>query len=266
MASTPPLHSLRMTHIGGPTVLIEIDSLRLLTDPTFEPAGFQYESGPQVIRKMASPALPLAALEPVDAVLLSHDQHRDNLDPAGRELLSRVRQVLTTPVGAQRLGGTARGIPCWETVHLTSTRGLDVRVTAIPAQHGAQEILSATGDVTGWVLEWEGQQHGTLYLSGDTVFYEGLQEVAQRYQISVAVLNFGAAQSMAFGPIPLTLTGEGGVRLAEMLGNAVIVPIHYEGWSHFTEGRSEIEQAFAAAGLEPRLHFLPFGQPIPFDC
>jgi hypothetical protein len=43
-------------------------------------------------------------------------------------------------------------------------------------------------------------------------------------------------------------------------------PGGYEGWAHFTEGRAQIEQAFAAAGLEQQLRFLPFGQPVSIDA
>jgi hypothetical protein len=57
-------------------------------------------------------------LEPIDAVLLSNDQHADNLDDSGRAFLFRVRQVFTTEVGAQRLGGNAVGLAPWETESL----------------------------------------------------------------------------------------------------------------------------------------------------
>jgi hypothetical protein len=43
------------------------------------------------------------------------------------------------------------------------------------------------------------------------------------------------------------------------------IPLHYEGWSHLTQGRDEIRQAFTTAGLEQRLHFLPYSQPITLD-
>lgn len=83
------IHQVHLTHIGGPTILIEIGSLRILTDPTFEFAGYHYYAGLQSIRKTASPALLSAALGPVNAILLSHEQHEDNLDPAGRAFLAR---------------------------------------------------------------------------------------------------------------------------------------------------------------------------------
>jgi L-ascorbate metabolism protein UlaG (beta-lactamase superfamily) len=100
----------RITHIGGPTTLIEIGSLRLLTDPAFEEAGFRYVRGPIGSLKQASPAVALSELGVIDAVLLSHDQHTDNLDPAGRAFLPQARRVLTTPSGAQRLRGNAQGL------------------------------------------------------------------------------------------------------------------------------------------------------------
>jgi L-ascorbate metabolism protein UlaG (beta-lactamase superfamily) len=260
-----PVHQLRLTHIGGPTVLIEIGSLHLLTDPTFEAAGYQYVAGSQVIRKTASPRLPASALVPVDAVLLSHDQHGDNLDPAGCALLSQAKQTLTTPASAERLGGNARGASPWQTVTLTETHGRSIRVTATPARHGPAEIQFATGDVTGWLLEWEDEPRGALYISGDTVLFEGLEEVAKRFPVIVALLHFGAAQAERFGPVSITLTAVEGARFAAMLEEATIIPIHYEGWTHLTEGRDEIEQAFLANGGEKQLRFLPLGQPAFID-
>jgi len=260
-----PLEQIRITHIGGPTALIEIGQLRILTDPTFELEGYHYSAGPQMVSKTASPALLPSALGPVDAILLSHDQHGDNLDPAGRVYLSQGRQILTTPVAAQRLGGNTCGVLAWEMVNLRDGNGMEIRVTAMPARHGPEEIKVATGDVTGWMLEWEGQHRGALYISGDTVFFEDLEEISRRYRAGVALLHFGAACTQRFGPAHLTLTGTEGARFAKILGEATIIPIHYEGWTHLTEGRAEIEQAFTAAGLEKRLLFLPLGQPVSID-
>src|SRR4051794_24535882 len=98
-------NTLRLTYVGGPTALLEIAGLRFLTDPTFDPAGGEYPSGPATLRKLAGPALATAALGQVDYVLLSHDHHFDNLDRAGRNLLPSAKAVLTTEEGAGRLGG-----------------------------------------------------------------------------------------------------------------------------------------------------------------
>jgi L-ascorbate metabolism protein UlaG (beta-lactamase superfamily) len=186
----------------------------------------------------------------------------DNLDPAGRAYLPQARHVLTTHVGAQRLGGNAQGVATWETTTLVGTDGLRVHVTATPARHGPPELEEAMGEVNGWILEWDGQQHGVLYISGDTVLFEKLLEIPRRYQVGTALLHFGAAHFDVLGPVHLTLTANEGAQLAQELGESTIIPIHYEGWTHFVEGRTEIEQAFVGAGLEKRLRFLPFGQPV----
>lgn len=259
----PP--QVRITHIGGPTALIEIGSLRFLNDPTFEPAGYQHPSGGGFLTKTAGPAISAESVGAVDVVLLSHDQHGDNLDPAGRASAALAGQTLTTPEGAQRLGGNARGLASWESVDVASADGLTIRVTATPARHGTDEIApSMAGHVTGWLLEWGGQQSGALYISGDTVLFEGVEEVARRYRVGLAMLHCGAAQSPRLGSVNLTLSGAEAAQVARLLGDAPIIPIHYEGWAHFTEGRAEIEQAFAAAGLSERLRILPMGQPVAF--
>ena len=78
--------TLSITLIGGPTALIEIDGFRLLTDPIFDqPRAFQL---PHVkLEKLAGPALDAGEIGEVDAVLLSHDQHSDNLDQSGKDFL-----------------------------------------------------------------------------------------------------------------------------------------------------------------------------------
>jgi L-ascorbate metabolism protein UlaG (beta-lactamase superfamily) len=81
----------RLTHIGGPTVLIQVAGWRLLTDPTFDPPGRKYSFGWGTSSvKLAGPAIGASDVEPIDAVLLTHDHHDDNLDPAGRALLHRL--------------------------------------------------------------------------------------------------------------------------------------------------------------------------------
>lgn len=264
--SNLPTDHVRITHIGGPTALIEIGSLRLLTDPTFEPAGYRYPpESPNALVKTAAPAIAAAALGRIDSVLLSHDQHADNLDAAGRAVLAQAGQTLTTPVGAERLGGNARGVATWETVTLTGADGMIVRVTATPARHGPEAVMPLAGDVAGFMLEWDGQQRGALYVSGDTVLFEGVEEVARRYQVGVALLHCGAARSKRLGPDPLTLTGTEAVQLAALLPDATIIPIHYEGWAHFSEGRDAITAAFAGTPAASRLRFLPLGQPVSIE-
>ncbi|BCJ62173.1 hypothetical protein Jiend_55950 [Micromonospora endophytica] len=103
--------SMRITHLGGPTTLIEVAGWRILTDPTFDAPGRTYGFGwGTTSRKLAGPALPAGSLGDIDAVLLTHDQHADNLDDAGRELLADAYRIVTTVAGSRRLGAGATGL------------------------------------------------------------------------------------------------------------------------------------------------------------
>src|SRR4051812_26439719 len=107
---------LTVTHVGGPTLLLEIHGWRLLTDPTFDPPGQRYGFGwGTASHKLLGPAVAAEDIGPIDAVLLSHDQHGDNLDHLGRAMLPDAGEVLTSRAGANRLGGNAHGLKPWQT-------------------------------------------------------------------------------------------------------------------------------------------------------
>jgi L-ascorbate metabolism protein UlaG (beta-lactamase superfamily) len=255
---------LQMTYIGGPTLLIEFGGLRLLTDPTFDAAGSDRTTGPVTLHKTMGPALDGAALGRIDVVLLSHDHHYDNLDDAGRALLPNAGQVLTTPEGEHRLGGNARGLKAWEQVDIPAPDGRTLRVTATPGRHGPAD--GDRGPVIGFVLQFTDDPELILYLSGDTVWYEGTEEIVRRFPgIRLAVLFLGAAR-ISIVPSHLTLTANEAVQFARALPAAAIVPVHFEGWGHFSESREEVVQAFAEAGLQNRLYWLKAGESTPLPA
>ena len=254
----------RLTHIGGPTVLIEVGGWRLLTDPTFDPPGRKYNFGwGTSSRKLAGPAVPAEDVEPIDAVLLSHDHHQDNLDDAGRALLPAAGAVVTTEPGARRLGGGARGLAPWATTTLEAPGRPAIEITATPCRHGPPLSHPIVGDVIGFALRWEGQEHGALWISGDTVLYDGVREVAARVDVDTVLLHLGGVRFPVTGPLHYTLTARDAVALCRLVGPRAIVPIHYEGWKHFREGRTEVERAFAAAPeLAARVRWVPIGEPV----
>jgi L-ascorbate metabolism protein UlaG (beta-lactamase superfamily) len=249
----------RITYIGGPTALIEFGGLRLLTDPTFDPAGSTYPTPVYTLYKTQSPALAAEAALPVDAVLLSHDHHFDNLDHGGRASIATAGSTYTTHAGAERLGPPATGLSPWESAVLTSPQGGSVRITATPARHGPAG--GDRGPVIGFLVEFEPRTEPVVYVSGDTVWFDGVAEVGERFDVDVAILNLGAAKVAVAGPSALTFTAAEAVTLARAWPHTKIVPLHFEGWTHFTEGHDEITAAFEMSGLASRLVWLPRGQP-----
>ena len=254
----------RITHISTATILLEIGSLRLLTDPVFDQAGGRYSFGWGTgSTKLTSPPISLESLGKIDAVLLSHDQHEDNLDRAGRAFLPKVGRVLTTVSGGRRLGGNAEGMKTWQSTVLESA-GTSVKVTATPAQHGPAFVRPFAGETTGFVLEWEGQKEGVLYITGDTVYFPGIAQVAQRFKIGLAILHLGRASFPITGPIRFTMDVKDGIQAVKVLNPGMVIPIHYEGWKHFSQGRALIEEGFTSAGFKDRLTWLNFGDAVDF--
>jgi len=256
---------LRITHIGGPTALIEIGDWRLLTDPTFDEPGRVYHFGyGSSSRKSAGPAIAAADLPPIDAVLLSHDHHGDNLDIAGRALLPSAAAVLTTRAGAKRLGGNARGLAPWAVTRLEASGRPAIEVTATPARHGPPLSRPITGEVTGFALRWEGQRHGVLWISGDTVLFDGVRQVADRFTVDTALVHLGGVRFGITGPIRYTMTAQRGVELLRVMRPRTAIPIHYEGWRHFQQPIAEIKDVFAAAPREvrDRIRWIPVGAAV----
>jgi L-ascorbate metabolism protein UlaG (beta-lactamase superfamily) len=250
----------KITHISTATILLEIGSLRILTDPVFDPAGGRYYFGWGTgSTKLTNPPVSPVSLGQIDAVLLSHDHHEDNLDKTGRAFLPKAKRVLTTPSGEKRLRGNAEGMKNWQSTVLESGDS-KIKVTATPAQHGPLLVRPFAGQTIGFMLEWEGQQNGALYISGDTIFYHGIEEIAERFAVSVGIFHLGRAGFPVTGPIRFTMDAKDGVKAARVLNPRTVIPIHYEGWKHFCEGRTIIEKEFTTAGLSNTLHWLNIGE------
>jgi L-ascorbate metabolism protein UlaG (beta-lactamase superfamily) len=249
---------MRITLIGGPTALLEVNGLRLLTDPTFDPAGGVYG----ILRKTSGPVCCAQDLLPIDAVLLSHDQHADNLDTSGKAFLARARTVFTTPAGAKRLGGNTQGLAAWQSSTFTGADGTEILITATPARHGPPGIEPVTGDVTGFIVAPDGKPDEAVYITGDTTWYCGVEEVARRFPVRSVVLFAGAACVLLRGPFHLTMNTKDAIATARAFPKAQIYPVHHQGWEHFTESQQDLVAAFTGAGLSERLHPLELGMPV----
>ncbi|MFB7587764.1 MBL fold metallo-hydrolase [Streptomyces sp. NPDC056169] len=241
------------THVGGPTTVLEVGGLRILLDPTFD-APKKYKSG---LEKTQAPAVGTDGIGTIDAVLLSHDQHDDNLDDTGRELLRTVPVVLSTPGARKRLGDHVTGMKAWAT-HELKTSGGTVTVTAVPALHGPDGVdRGADGEVTGFVLSGKGVP--TTYISGDNASVKVAKEVGDRVRkeigpIDTAVLFAGAARTPAIlDNAPLTLTSKNAALVAKDLDPRKVVPVHTDSWNIYSEDLTSLVKAFREQGVDGKL-------------
>lgn len=262
MSSTSFKGSLTITHIGTATTILEIDGVNLLTDPVFADAGTTYDKGIAILENTVGPAIALHDLPHIDAILLSHEDHEDNLDELGRTLLNG-RTVITTMDGAKNLRPrpSVRGILPWETLPL-EIRGKQFKVTGTPCQH------LPGGEVTGFILESptfgtgpEGLPNA-IYVSGDTIYLEELKEMRKKFHIAVAILHLGAAYvPLPDGPLMITMDGKQAAKLMREIGADIMVPIHYESWTHFTQFGEELVKVFKEEGVHDKVCWLTPGVP-----
>ena len=246
---------IKAIYIGGPTAIIEIAGLRIMIDPTLDPAGNIYSSGTINLQKSQGPAK--ASIGKIDYVLLSHDQHPDNLDKGGRLLLSKVIHTYTTKTGAARLGGTSIGLAPWESKVLPTNNGDLVTITATPARHGPSGIESISGEVIGFVLSVRGKDEIEIYITGDTVYYEGVAEVAKAFKPQYIFLFAGAAKPR--GAFNMTMDTNDAIDTAFAFPQAIIIPLHYEGWKHLSQDQNDLLRSFGVIGIEDRLKILAKG-------
>jgi len=257
MTTFAGMSNVNVTYVGTATAIIEVEGLRLITDPVLGPQGRTVSFAPLAkSTHLVAPALAGVDLEDIDLVLLSHDQHEDNLDAEGRALLRRVSRTLTTRAGAKRLGGNAEGLSPGDRIDVATDEG-EVTITATPAQHGPRWLVQLAGDVIGFHVACDG---GSIWITGDTVYTAEVAEAGACLGVDVLMPHLGAARLAPTGPIRYTMDAREGARLARDVGARRVVPVHYEGWSHFSEGRVEVERVFAS--VDVGLQWLPAGKPV----
>ncbi len=260
--AAPPASGLRITWMGHSTLLLEIDGVRVLTDPVFglraSPVSF---AGPKRFHPV--PAT-IAQLPPLDAVLVSHDHH-DHLNPESIRDLARLRVPFVTSLGVgarlEKLGVAPELITeldWWET-HAPANGALSF--TAAPAQHFSGRGLFDRNTTlwSSWVLATPRRR---LFFSGDTGLTDELRDIGQRYgPFDVSMIEIGAWHP-AWGSIHLGPTNA--VRAFELLGGGTFLPIHWatfdlalHAWDEPIETLVAEAKSSGARVITPRI-----GQPV----
>jgi L-ascorbate metabolism protein UlaG (beta-lactamase superfamily) len=198
--------SLHLTYVGHATVLIEIDGVRILTDPIL-----RARIGP-LRRRGPSPSP--AKLEPIDAALISH-AHPDHFDRASLRAIPG-DPVVVAPRGLGRRAGRfardVREVTVGEQVHIG-----DVTITAIAARHARWPLERAVRPL-GYLIEGSSR----VYFAGDTAPFAAMSNLAGR--VDVALLPVGR-----WGPPvgPARLTPRTAISVARKVGARIAIPIHW---------------------------------------
>ncbi|MBE1537750.1 MBL fold metallo-hydrolase [Actinomadura algeriensis] len=257
-----------LTFIGNATTIIRYGPFTLLTDPNFLRRGDRAYLGYGLrSERLRDPAITVEQLPAVDAVVLSH-LHDDHWDPVAERHLDRGLPVLTTGAAARTLAG--RGFR--ETVGLRTWEGQPlvkgdhrVTVTAMPGRHGPGPLRHALPPVMGSLLEFgprAGDPELRMYISGDTLMYDELAEVARRYpEIDAGVVHLGGTRLL--GLLTVTMDGRQGARWLRTSGCATVVPVHYDDYTVFKSPLSDFEGELHRRGMDARLRRVERGGTVP---
>jgi L-ascorbate metabolism protein UlaG (beta-lactamase superfamily) len=195
-------------------------------------------------------------------VVLSH-LHEDHWDRVAEAALSRSLPIVTTPHAAEHLGrkgfAAAEALGTWQT--LAVRRGdVVLRVTSMPGRHGPRLVSRLLPAVMGSLLEFEttrGELLLRLYITGDTLVYEGLHEIRARYDdIDLALLHLGGTRVLG---ILVTMDGEQGRRAMQIVQPRLGIPIHYDDYPVFRSPLEDFQREIDAAGLRERVHYMRRG-------
>lgn len=226
---------MRLTLVRNATVIVELAGRRILVDPMLDEEGARppIEGTANPVPNPTAP-LPFPAEDVVrglDAVLVSH-RHRDHLDATAERLLPRDLPVFCQPEDAEALRGL--GLRARAVDETLDWDGL--AIARVPARHGSGAVAEALAPVSGFVLG------GELYLAGDTVWYEAVEETIERFAPRVAVVHAGGASFLEGG---LIVMGADDVR--EVAARVpVVVSVHMEAVNHCHLSRAELRAAVPA--------------------
>jgi L-ascorbate metabolism protein UlaG (beta-lactamase superfamily) len=259
-----------ITQIDTACLLIDINGFKILTDPAFDEAGSKYlrADGKTYLHKTGSPAIASEELGPIDLVLLSHHQHKDNLDNSGLAFIKTVPGVISTKEAVEQLQlDNVYSLEEWESLEVEADTVEELTITATPCQHAStKEVSAKMGHVIGFIIEWKAQENGVLYISGDTVLFEGVRDVAERFLVNTAIVNVGKAGIPAStGDVYYTFTADEAIEVAEMMHVDHLIPTHWEGWDHFQEKSQQAMNHFAKSLIAEKVIKLEPGKAVEID-
>lgn len=235
--------------IRSATLVIEYAEKRLLVDPMLDAARARPAVGntPNDFRNplVELPDTANNLLSGIDACLVTH-LHRDHFDDTARQRLNKSLPLFCQPEDIDRLATDG-----FTDLRPITDREIWNRITIVrtAAQHGTGEIAKAMAPVSAFVLSAEGEP--TLYLAGDTIWYDAVANAIHDHHPEVIVVNGGGARFNVGDPIVMTADD-----IAQVQGAApwaTIVVDHLEAINHCLETRDDIDRRLRELGARERV-------------
>ncbi len=268
-SSQPDFQRGSIFFVGTATVILRYAGFTILTDPNFLHAGDHVHLGYGLsAKRLTNPAMEIEEHPPLDFCVLSH-YHGDHFDHVVEERLQKDLPIITTREAAEKIAekGFTAAIPLgtWESVTVNKN-DVRVSVTSMPGKHGPAIADLLLPSVMGSMLEF-GSSNGarmlSLYISGDTLVFDQLREIPNRYPtIDLGLFHLGGTRIMG---ILLTMDAEQGVEAVRIINPREAIPIHYNDYEVFKSPLEDFKKAIEEAGLSDRITYLSHGETYNFE-
>ncbi|GJE89087.1 metallo-hydrolase/oxidoreductase [Phanerochaete sordida] len=266
----------KLLWVGNATCIIEFNGIRFMTDPNFLHQGDHVHLAPGVTaQRIKDPAFDYKNCPAVDFILLSH-LHEDHFDNLVAEHICKSLPIISTPHGCTELkerGHTARfPLETWESVRILKGDA-ELTITSMPGKHTLGEIHPAHAalhhipPVMGSLVTFKrggGEKDYNLYISGDTLYYDELQEIHEKYpHINLALVHLGGT-TVPVIRVMVTMDAVQGIKLICALQPEQVIPIHIDDYDAFESPLSDFVKEVEKAGWSDRVIYLNRGEEFTF--
>ncbi|AKD05733.1 MBL fold metallo-hydrolase [Pontibacter korlensis] len=223
--------------VRNATLVINYAGKKILVDPMLMPK----ESFDPLAGKARNPMvdLPISIEEltkDLDLVLVTHT-HPDHFDQVASQTLDKSIKLFNQPADQEFF--QKEGFTNAETVEESKVwNGITIHRTG--GEHGSGEILKQMGIVSGFVLQAENQP--TLYIVGDSIWIEEIDQAIQKYKPDYIITNSGGAAFPGFESTPILMDEEQTMALIKDSGEARVIAVHMDALDHCRTTRVSLHQ------------------------
>ena len=247
--------------IRNATLVLQYGNKKFLIDPFLSEEGemppFQNTPNQHLSNPTVSLQTSIEEIIDVDAVIVTH-LHPDHFDEKAKK---RLPKDITIFAQNKEDADVIKGEGFQRVLTLDEDSAFeDVTLSRTDGKHGAGEILKQTGQVSGVVFHHPTEK--TIYVAGDTLFNNDVQNAIQTHAPDVIVVNAGAAQFLEGGPI--TMTKEDVASTSEEAPNATIIASHMEALNHCLLTRDELKEFIEEKDLSNNILIPTDGETLSF--
>jgi L-ascorbate metabolism protein UlaG (beta-lactamase superfamily) len=245
---------MKFQQLRNATIIIEYAGKRFLVDPMLGEKGafpgFEGTPNSHIANPIVDLPIPMDEILDVDAVIVSH-VHTDHWDDAAIKLVPKDMLIFTQNENDAAViqGQGFKNIQ----VMGENTVFDDITLIKTPGRHGGEKTVEKYAELLGLVsgIVFKHPDEKTVYIAGDTVWYEGVEENLKKYEPDVVILNSGDAQVLGYEPI--IMDKKDVYEVYKAAPKATIIASHMESVNHAMLSRTELREFLSEKNMTQRV-------------